>query len=395
MGSISPTMELTFEAVGVGGGGDRRAYVGNRTTSDGMAAAGWEEQPQRQVEHAWEVADEATYRAPLEALLPEDSAWLPEPAGYPAGSGVVSYVEDEPAPGAMTQVGWEEQPQWLAEHAQEVADEAAYRAPLEALLPDEGAWRPESAGYPAGSGVVSYVEDEPAPGAMTQVGWEEQPQWQAEHAREVADEASYRAPPEASLLDRGPWPVEPAGSATGPPTRNGTAPTPSQGPPATLTTPPQPGLPSLDILTDQVASERETINSHSESLDIKAGLVLGFAGVLVGLGATAQPAVSGRLVFQFGLAFAVVAALVAALCFLPRWFPVLQVARLRQSHLAAPTQETKRELLDAEIAMVEQSARLVKQKGLGLRVSAACLAIAAAQVVIGTLMASGGHSHHG
>jgi hypothetical protein len=274
----------------------------------------------------------------------------------------------------MAAGGWEEQPQWQADHVWEVADEAAYRAPLEALLADDAAWLPEATGYTAGAGVVSYIDNAASPHGMAAGGWEEQPQWQADHVWEVADEAAYRAPPEAPLLDRGPWPVEPAGWTAAPVTET--------------------RLPSLDLLTDQVAAERETINSHTESLDIKAGLILGFSGVLVGLGATAQPAVSGRLVFQFGLAFAVLAALVAALSFVPRRFPVLQVARLRQSHLTAPTQETKRELLDTEIVMVEDAARLVKQKGLGLRVSAICLAIAAAQVVTGTLMASGGHSHH-
>ena len=44
-------------------------------------------------------------------------------------------------------------------------------------------------------------------------------------------------------------------------------------------------LPSLDVVAGQVAAERETMNSHAESLDSKAGVVLGFAGVLVGLGA--------------------------------------------------------------------------------------------------------------
>jgi hypothetical protein len=152
-------------------------------------------------------------------------------------------------------------------------------------------------------------------------------------------------------------------------------------------------LPSPDLLADQVASERETMTSHAESLDTKAGVVLGFAGVLVGLGATAPPAVSGRGVFQVGLIFAVIAALVAALSFLPRRYPVLQVGRLRESNLTARAQETKLELLDTEVLMVEQAAKLVKQKGLGIRVSLICLAISAALVVTGTLIATGGHSH--
>jgi hypothetical protein len=40
----------------------------------------------------------------------------------------------------------------------------------------------------------------------------------------------------------------------------------------------EPLLPSLDLLLDQVARERETMNSHAESLDTKAGVVLGFSG---------------------------------------------------------------------------------------------------------------------
>jgi len=76
-------------------------------------------------------------------------------------------------------------------------------------------------------------------------------------------------------------------------------------------------LPSLAILLAQVAAERETMNAHAESLDSKAGVVLGFAGVLVGLGATAQVAISDTVVFQVGLSVAVVAATLAAWAFLP------------------------------------------------------------------------------
>lgn len=54
----------------------------------------------------------------------------------------------------------------------------------------------------------------------------------------------------------------------------------------------QASLPSLELVSRQVARERETMNAHAESLDTKAGVVLGFAGVLVGLGATAQSLVS-------------------------------------------------------------------------------------------------------
>jgi|GEM_PF-1478463 hypothetical protein len=152
-------------------------------------------------------------------------------------------------------------------------------------------------------------------------------------------------------------------------------------------------LPSLDVVANQVATEREIMNSHAESLDSKAGVVLGFAGVLVGLGATAQSAVSDEVVFQVGLGFAVLAALLAAASFLPRRYPVLEVARLRQNNLTASVEETKLELLDTEILMVEQAAALVKQKGRGVRASVVALAGGAALVVAGTLAGTGGHAH--
>ena len=152
-------------------------------------------------------------------------------------------------------------------------------------------------------------------------------------------------------------------------------------------------LPSLDVVAEQVAAERETMNSHAESLDSKAGVVLGFAGVLVGLGATAQSAISEEVVFQVGLGFAVLSALLAAASFVPRRYPVLEVARLRENNLTAPVEETKLELLDTEILMVEQAASLVKQKGRGVRASVVTLAVAAALVVAGTMEATGGQPH--
>ncbi|HLG68651.1 MAG TPA: hypothetical protein VKV36_12390, partial [Acidimicrobiales bacterium] len=46
-------------------------------------------------------------------------------------------------------------------------------------------------------------------------------------------------------------------------------------------------------------------------------------------------AVAGQVVFEVGLAVAVVAAVLAAWAFLPRRYPVLEVERLRQANLTA------------------------------------------------------------
>jgi hypothetical protein len=153
--------------------------------------------------------------------------------------------------------------------------------------------------------------------------------------------------------------------------------------------PDTPALPSLPFLLDQVASEREVMNAHADSLDTKAGFLLGFAGVLVGLGATAQTTVSVDGVFRSGLAVAAVAAGLAAWAVLPRRYPVLQVLPMRQKFLAVAESETQLHLLDVQIKMIMDTAQLVKREGARVRWSAICLAIAAVLVVLGTLTAGG------
>jgi hypothetical protein len=153
--------------------------------------------------------------------------------------------------------------------------------------------------------------------------------------------------------------------------------------------PPTPALPSLQILLDQIASERETMSAHAENLDAKAGVVLGFAGVLIGLGATAQVTISTNAVFQAGLGVAVVAAVSAALAFFPRKYPVLEARSLRDKYLTEPESATRLRLLDTQIEMINQTAVLAKQKGRRLRVAVICLAIAAFLVVLGTLISGG------
>jgi hypothetical protein len=150
-------------------------------------------------------------------------------------------------------------------------------------------------------------------------------------------------------------------------------------------------LPSLDLLSRQVATERATMNGHAESLDTKAGVVLGFAGVLVGLGATAQATVSTTNVFRVGLGAAVLSGLLAVWAYFPRRFPVIESRELREKYLTAPKEETQLFLLDTQIEMIKEAAALIRQKGIRLRSSLVSLAGAAAFAVAGTLEATGGH----
>jgi hypothetical protein len=144
-------------------------------------------------------------------------------------------------------------------------------------------------------------------------------------------------------------------------------------------------LPSLKLLASQVASERATMNQHAESLDTKAGVVLGFAGILVGLSTTAQATVSGSWFFRSGLSMAVVSVLLATLAFFPRKYPVLEVLKLRNKYLMASEAEAQLYLLDTEIEMVREAAQLVRHKGLRVSASIGCLAFAVALIITGIL----------
>jgi hypothetical protein len=133
------------------------------------------------------------------------------------------------------------------------------------------------------------------------------------------------------------------------------------------------------------------MDHHAESLDTKAGVVLGFAGILVGLGATAQPQVSSTGLFRSGLLVAVLSGVLAVLAFLPRKYPVIETLQLRQRYLTAPAAETRLYLLDTQIKMVGQAADLVKRKGRRLLLALAALAVSVGLVMAGTLVGTGGH----
>jgi hypothetical protein len=152
-------------------------------------------------------------------------------------------------------------------------------------------------------------------------------------------------------------------------------------------------LPSLELIAQKTAAERATMNNHAESLDTKAGVVLGFAGVLVGLGATAQRAVVNTVVFKVGVGLAVLSGVIAVAAFLPRRYPVVEVARLRERYLVEPEDHTRLRLLDTEIVMVSRAAGLVRIKGRLVRYALVSLVVAVALVVAGTLSATGGTPH--
>lgn len=99
-----------------------------------------------------------------------------------------------------------------------------------------------------------------------------------------------------------------------------------------------PGLPSLSLLSDEVASELTAQERRGDALDTKAGVLLGFAGVLVGL-------TVGQLhgfVAHSGTVLAGVAALLATVAFGPRSYSTLALRRLRETYMTAAAEFTRR-----------------------------------------------------
>ena len=71
-------------------------------------------------------------------------------------------------------------------------------------------------------------------------------------------------------------------------------------------------LRSVDAILKWTQAERESQLRHFDSLDTKAGLILGFSGVLAGLARTEG------LIVEIGRYAAVLSSLVALLAFWPR-----------------------------------------------------------------------------
>ena len=139
-------------------------------------------------------------------------------------------------------------------------------------------------------------------------------------------------------------------------------------------------LPSLDTISSLVLAEREAQLRHVESLDTKAGIVLGFAGAVVALGTREASSLSIA-----GTVTAAIAAALAMWTFMPRAVPVLEARVLRDRYLRANASFTRLHVLDTTVEMIETSARLIRSKSRRLRASMMLLVLATALLAAGSL----------
>lgn len=128
---------------------------------------------------------------------------------------------------------------------------------------------------------------------------------------------------------------------------------------------------SLDLLVGINQSERNAQLSHFDSLDTKAGLVLGFAGVLIAVARDAD-SIFGIL----SIAAAAAAAVAAVAAFWPRDYPTLDPSRLGD-YAVSELVFTQLTVLDTLEVMIERTHSVLAVKARRLKVALSSLLIGA------------------
>jgi hypothetical protein len=139
-------------------------------------------------------------------------------------------------------------------------------------------------------------------------------------------------------------------------------------------------LPSLELVADEVRSERDAQIRHPDAVDAQAGIVLGFAGAVAAL--TASDLDGARTP---GLVAAVLSALACLLVLVPRQFPTWELQDLRR-YLRADREFTRLRTVDTGILMVQQLKTVVARKALALQAAVVLLAAAVTLTAGGTLV---------
>ncbi|MDQ3663723.1 MAG: hypothetical protein M3353_03565 [Actinomycetota bacterium] len=140
------------------------------------------------------------------------------------------------------------------------------------------------------------------------------------------------------------------------------------------------GMPSIEVVLDRLLSEREAQLTHFEALDAKAGLLLGFSGVLIAL----VPDIPGAALV-LGSCLAIAAAISALVVLWPRKFPVFEARRLR-SYLKAEVQISQLTMVDTVVDMTITASLLLERKATWLKSGFALLLAAVVTLGIGVVV---------
>jgi hypothetical protein len=138
------------------------------------------------------------------------------------------------------------------------------------------------------------------------------------------------------------------------------------------------GIRSLSVVREEVRAERDSQVRYFDSIDAKAGILLGFAGALVAL----SPVRTDVLV-EMGRSVGIVSGFLALWTFWPRRYWSTDLRPLRDRYLAAEPEFTTLRLLDTQIDMVERTAEILRSKAIRLKAAMIALAIAVLLTGIG------------
>lgn len=143
-----------------------------------------------------------------------------------------------------------------------------------------------------------------------------------------------------------------------------------------------PSLPSLDLLSREARAELDAQERRGDALDTKAGVLLGFSGVIVGLTVSRLDGTIAHIASSFSA----LGALLASAGYLPRSFPTLRLRTLRDEYLMAEVGFTRLRLLDTRIAMYNQTQRTLARKARLVGASTVALGVGVALTVLAALI---------
>ena len=138
---------------------------------------------------------------------------------------------------------------------------------------------------------------------------------------------------------------------------------------------------SIEILGSEVREQLASQLVHLEAVDAKAGVVLGFAGLLVAVAPDTGPgwAAVSRLA-------GVVAAVLALLAFFPREYPLVDLTQLRRSKLGSQPDELRLALMDTSLMLLDHALFLDEYKSRRLRSSIVALVAAIILTFVGLVL---------
>ena len=138
---------------------------------------------------------------------------------------------------------------------------------------------------------------------------------------------------------------------------------------------------SLHVVMDELTRAQTSHEQRRASVETKAGLILGAAGVLVGL-KSSEPTVVG-IVAQV---LAAAAGVLAVSAIWPRAGGALSPMAYRMAYIHKPPGEAQLRALDTHILLLEDDEEKLKKKAAWFKRAAALLALAVVIVTIGSIV---------